>query len=114
MKIIRTPALSTVAVLLLSIAAPARADYSINFNNGNDSGLTHYDSLAPFGSGATFTFPNGGYRLTSNPSADLNTLGPARVGSYQGSQSFGDFRLSVDVVTWNAQLDEGFGLAAGD
>jgi hypothetical protein len=110
--------LASLAFLIaVSTTATARADFSYDFNDGKDTGLTHYDPLMMYGSGASYTFPvlgagNDGYRLMSNPSASLGMLGVARVGSYQGSQSFGDFRESVDVVAWNGQLDQGIGLAA--
>ena len=56
-------------------AASARADLSFDFNGGNDNGLTHYDPLAPFTGGSTYSFPvlgpgNDGYELTSGPSPD--------------------------------------------
>jgi hypothetical protein len=120
MREIRNPrwfsALAIVALIELA-AVQARADISYDFNNGNDNGLTHYDPLAPFGSGSTFSFPvlgpgNDGYRLTSGPSADPNTLGPTRVGALAENQSFTNFRESVDLVGWNASIQQGFGLIA--
>lgn len=109
-------ALAIVALIELA-TVQARADSFYDFNNGNDNGLTHYDPLAPFGSGSTFTFPvlgpgNDGYRLTSEPSADPNTLGPTRVGALAENQSFTNFRESVALVGWNASLEQGFGLIA--
>jgi hypothetical protein len=102
------------AALAFVPAPPARAaDILFDFNAGNDSGLTHYDVLAPFGSGSTFTFPGGDtYRLTSGPSADPNTLGPTRLGAYLPGQTFADFRESVDIVNWDPALDQAIGLAA--
>jgi hypothetical protein len=55
---------------------------------------------------------NDGYRLTSGPSASPANLGPSRVGSYVANQAFTNFRESVDLVGWNQNLDQGFGLAA--
>jgi hypothetical protein len=106
-----------IAALTGLATAQARADISYDFNNGNDNGLTHYDPLAPFGSGSTFTFPvlgpgNDGYRLTSGPSADYNTLGASRVGAYAANETFTTFRESVDLVGWNASLQQGIGLFA--
>jgi hypothetical protein len=110
--------MALVIVALCELApAPARAGIFYDFNNGNDNGLTHYDPLAPFGSGSTFTFPvlgpgNDGYRLTSGPSADPAALGPSRVGAVAENTTFTDFRESVDLVGWNNSLEQGFGLVA--
>jgi hypothetical protein len=111
------PLAGLAAIAVLCSAATACADIFADFNQGNDAGFTHYDPLAPFGSGTTYTFPvlgpgNDGYRLTSNPSADPGNLGVARVGSLRLDQSFADFRISVDLVTWDPTLHQGFGVAA--
>ncbi len=115
----KTGWLCAFAVAALIVSAPARvhADISYNFNNGNDDGLTRYDPLATYGSGSTFTFPvvgpgNDAYQLTSGPSADPSLLGPSRVGAVDRGATFTDFRESVDIVGWNASLDQGFGLVA--
>jgi hypothetical protein len=109
-------AIAIVALIELA-TVQARAGSFYDFNNGNDNGLTHYDPLAPFGSGSTFTFPvlgpgNDGYRLTSGPSADPNNLGPTRVGALAEIETFTNFRESVDLVGWNASIEQGFGLVA--
>ncbi len=105
-------------IALIELApTPARADLSYNFNNGNDNGLTRYDPLASDGSTSTFTFPvlgpgTDGYRMTSGPSADPDDLGPSRVGAIAENASVTDSRESVDLVSWDNTVEQGFGLVA--
>src|SRR5438045_8216546 len=57
---------------------------SDDFNDGNDNGWTRYDPLGDAGVGpqATFTFPDGGYRIRATKSPLLPAqAGVARAGS---------------------------------
>jgi hypothetical protein len=68
-----------ISALIELAPAPARADITYNFNNGNDNGLTRYDPLAPYGSNSTFTFPvlgpgNDGYQLSPGHRPTPTTL----------------------------------------
>ncbi len=48
--------LAFTAILFVAHFGIARAQFD-DFNDGNDLGWTHYEPLAPFGAGGTFTFP---------------------------------------------------------
>ena len=92
---------------------------SYNFNNGSDAGWTHYDPMASFGAPGSFTFPNGGYRIVAAPvpppppvGLGSSSLGPSRAASYVPSTSYTDFYESVDIVNWQTNSSEAFGLLA--
>jgi len=88
---------------------------SYNFNNGSDAGWTHYDPMASFGAPGSFTFPNGGYRIVASPvpsNPGSTALGPSRAASYVPSTSYTDFYESVDIVNWQTNSSEAFGLLA--
>src|SRR5437667_863442 len=82
---------------------------SDDFSSGNDTGWTRYDPLAAFGGGATFSFPNGGYRIQVPGSPDVNSLGQARAAALHTDVTYTNFAVSVDVV----DLDESLGQAIG-
>jgi hypothetical protein len=98
------------AVVLLSPAPLARGQ-SDDFNDGNDAGWTRYSPLAPFGGGATYSFPSGGYRINAPPSPSPAAAGPGRAGSFLGP-AYSQFYASVDIVNWNNAFDQAFGLLA--
>ena len=83
---------------------------SDDFNDGNDQGWTHFDPLAPFAAGGTFTVPAGAYRIQAPPSPDQGALGPGRAGSLRFDATYADFFISVDVVDWVDTADQAFGL----
>jgi hypothetical protein len=105
-----------VLTLMFSLSAPARAgSFFFDFNNQSDAGLTRYNPLAPFGQGGTFSFPllapgNFGYELSQAGVPANNPAGPARMGSSITGQTFGDLDASVDVVNFNPNLGQAFGL----
>jgi hypothetical protein len=92
---------------LLSGTAWAQTD---NFNDGNDTGWTRYSPLAPFGAAATYTFPNGAYRIRCPVSPDPGLLGPARAGSLRSNNSYSRFSVAVDLVAWDADVDQVSGI----
>src|SRR5882762_11580063 len=92
-----------IAVLLLS-AAPACAATD-DFDDGMDDGWIHYN---PIGTGS-WTLLSGTYRLRSSASPSPSSLGPGRVGSLR-AESYGQFYIAVDIVTWDNSLDQIFGL----
>ena len=79
----------------------------------NDTGWTHYDPLGTaFDSPkASFTFPNGGYRIKAliPPS---NAAGPSRAGSVREDTVYSDFFVRVDVLAWDDTVRQSFGLLA--
>jgi hypothetical protein len=106
-----------VVVLLAATAIPARADLFQDFNNQNDNGLTRYNPLAAFGQGGTYSFPllspgNYGYELTQAGLPADNPAGRARMGSSVTGQTFTDVFETVDVVNFDSNLGQVFGLGA--
>jgi hypothetical protein len=91
-----------------------------NFNDGNDTGWYRYDpiylasqanhlGLPPQN---TWTLTNGVYNLHAEPTPMLDPLGPARVGSIDTTATLGDFRVAVDLMSFNPDLDMAFGFLA--
>jgi hypothetical protein len=82
-----------------------------NFNDGNDGDWTRYDPLAPFGLSASFSFPNGGYRIqTTMPTGMAEN--PGRGGSLRQDATFTNFYVTVDLVDWKDDTRQAFGLLA--
>lgn len=115
MKTKRCFSLKTAALLgCLTVAGLATSTLgqtiSDDFNDGNDSGWTRYDTIATAAGAAqgTWTFPGGGYRMQAAASPAPGVLGPARVGSVR-SEVYTDFYIAVDVVNWNDTIDQSFG-----
>jgi hypothetical protein len=102
---------SVLATIVLLSAAPLARGQADDFNDGNDTEWTRYSPLAPFGAGATYSFPSGGYKIAAPPSPDRGNLGPARAGSFRPNV-YTRFYASVDLVNWNDALDQAFGLLA--
>ena len=104
--------LCTGAFLFCSmLPAPAQMD---DFTDGNDDGWTRFDPIgtlvnSPY---ALHQVQSGQYRLSCDPSPDPSAVGPARVGSYRADTTLTNFTVVVDVVSWNAALDQSFGLLA--
>jgi hypothetical protein len=111
---LRVSALGTAVVVLTAGAFSLRAQYqSDDFNDGNDTGWTHYDPFAGLGLPImNWSFPNGGYRLrTTAPSPDPANAGPGRGGSLR-SDIYTNFFISVDIVNWNDTLPQSAGILA--
>jgi len=93
------------------LPAPGQTD---DFTDGNDDGWTRFDPLgtalgSPY---ALHQVQFGQYRLSCEPSPDPSTIGPARLAAYRADTVYGDFTAVVDVVSWNAALDQSFGFIA--
>jgi hypothetical protein len=99
-----------VAVCLLTTIATRSPAQTFNFNAGNDTGLTHYSPLEPFGAAGTFSFPTGAYRVRAPSSPGPQSLGPARAGSFANANTYTTFTASVDLVDWDNTLDQAFGI----
>jgi hypothetical protein len=105
----------------VALADAPDTSVSDNFNDGNDTtpapAWVHQDAIAqavpsPCYTGATFTFPNGGYRLFSPlPCISDPNLRP-RVSSILTNTVWSDFYVSVDVVNWDDTIRQLFGIAA--
>lgn len=101
--------------LLVLAALPAYLHAQTDdFNDGTDQPeWTQYDPLKTMvGTNiATFSFPNGGYRIqtyrTPNPQ-----FGPGRAGSLREDVTYTDFYITVDIVDWNTNLNQAFGIMA--
>ena len=111
-----------VAVLAFCVAATGTSDsvadtIADDFDDGNDSGWTTYDPIGEFfpASAATFTVPSGGYRIAApaSPAPDpLTGIGPARAASYRPDATYTNFSTATDVVDWDNDTNQLFGLFA--
>jgi hypothetical protein len=90
----------------------ASSSFSDNFNDGNDAGWARYETLAPFGAGGTYSFPNGAYEIQAPASPAPDTLGPNRVGSFVDGVTVDSFTASVDVLNWNKNEESAIGIGA--
>ncbi len=100
------------AIILAAIgAAWGQID---DFDDGNSDGWTRSDVLAQVGgTPAEFTFPDGNrIRLKSSPSPDPEALGPSRVGLFREDVSYTDVTVVMDMVAWDANLAQDFGILA--
>ena len=107
---------SLLSFLTLSILPVGGQVVRDDFNDGDDAGWTRLDPISehpavPF-STATFSFPGGDtYRVQAAASPDPG-LGQARAGSLHGGTSYTAFRISVDIVDWDNNLEQDIGLLA--
>jgi hypothetical protein len=101
--------LLTLACFIFPLGSLAQSD---DFNTGNDNGWTRHDPLVPFGGGATFSFPSGGYRIQVPSSPNVNTLGPARAAALHTDVTYTNFAVSADLIGWDENLGQAFGVLA--
>jgi hypothetical protein len=104
-----------------ALPQPPDTSFTDDFNDGNDTspvpGWLREDTIATAGlpggcyTGATFTFPGGGYRLFS-PAPCVTAAGSPRVSALRGESVWSDFYISVDVLNWDNTVRELFGIAA--
>ena len=92
--------------------------FTDDFNDGVDDGWTKYDPIRQAGGpAATYEFvgqpgPNLQYRIaTTQPSPNPGALGPSRAGAFR-ADVFEDFLVSVDLIDWNSNLVQAFGILA--
>ncbi len=108
--------------LLLTGVFQMRAQNN-NFNDGNDNGWVRSDPVqeilqliyqTPQPAFASWSFPNGGYRIQSSPSPDMANLGPSRAGSYRTNDvyTYTNFYLSVDIRPWGDTTNQAIGVLA--
>jgi hypothetical protein len=112
--------LAAMALALVALGLPYEAMAQVDtFNNGNDADWLHDNPIAPYGGTTTYSFPAGpsgrGYRLQCTSSSLLEGLcgqcGTARTFSYKATV-YKNFRVSVDIVNWNNNLDQALVLLA--
>lgn len=99
-----------VACLLLASGSTHLSAQTDDFNDGNDTGWTRYTPLAPFGTGGSFSFPSGAYRITTPASPNPEILGPARTGSLFPATAFRRVQVEVDLFGWDNTLTQSLGL----
>lgn len=97
-----------VALFLTILPLHAQTD---DFNDGNDAGWTRFAPLLATGT-TTYTFPNGGYRLSSGPSPNPQNFGPARAAAFRQADSYTDFFISADITGWDPATDTSLGFLA--
>lgn len=83
------------------------------FDDGNDAGWTRFD---PIGQAmgephAVIQVQAGQYRLSAAPTPAA-PLGPARAGSFRADAVYSSFVVVVDVISWDAALDQAVGILA--
>ncbi len=101
------------SVIGLAFAAGKALAQSDDFNDGNDNGWTRYDPIsAVAGPRATYSFPNGAYRIRTAASPLPSQLGPARAGSLREDVVYTNFFVSVDLVDWDETVNQAFGIIA--
>lgn len=102
------------AFLLGLATVPNTAAQSDDFDDGDDTGWIQYDPLGGLGAGARamWDFPDGAYRIGALTSPSPAQAGPARAGSVRSDQAYFDFYIAVDVVDWDDNLDQAFGILA--
>lgn len=95
----------------LAVSATAQTD---NFDDNNDNGWTRLDLIgSALGSPlAEFKVQSGRYHLSCPGSPDPDQAGPARAGTYRPDAVYTDFRVVVDVASWDDSLDQAFGILA--
>ena len=102
-------------LLLAAVPLMLNAQLTDDFNDGNDNGWTRYD---PIGSHpalpdiATFTVVNGGYRIETAPSPAPASVGPGRAGSLRMDVTYTDFYITVDLVSFDTNVNQAFGILA--
>ena len=96
------------AVLVLAALPALLYAQSDDFEDGNDNGWTHYNVIGV----GSYTVANGGYRLRTSPSPNPAIYGPGRTGALHTDITYTDFYISVDIVNWDTNLNQAFGILA--
>ncbi|MES2707750.1 MAG: hypothetical protein V4726_14245 [Verrucomicrobiota bacterium] len=109
----RAPFLLLISGCFVPMLSPLAAQTD-DFDDNDDTGWTHFDPIGtatgqPF---AAVAVEAGLYHLTSPASPDPAQAGPARVAAYRADQSFTDFVIVVDLVSWDDSLDQAMGILA--
>lgn len=108
---LKSPALWIPLVLPAGIALGQTDD----FNDGDDSGWTRQDSIGIIlgTTAASFTFPDGGCRITAPSSPAPSLIGPSRAASFRQEVVYnGRLFLSVDLKIADPFIQQSVGLLA--
>lgn len=93
--------------------ATSWAQVSDDFDDGNDGGWTRLNPLSAVGGSASFSFPGGNtYRIQAGASPDAGSFGQGRAGSLREDIDHTAFRVSVDIVSVDAGLEQDIGILA--
>ncbi len=111
-RLLFSAATTLVSLTLLNIPLTGLAQTE-DFNDGDDAGWTRFSPLDIVGASSIFTFPDSdasgkAYRLQS-PAPPVPDAGPARSFTYREA-SHGDFSAAVDIVDWNNDVNQAFGV----
>jgi hypothetical protein len=102
-------ALWAISVLVLVFFGTASVSgQTDDFDDGNDDGWVRFNPMQVVGAGASWTFPDGGYRLQA-PRPAVGAAGPARAFSYHAVE-YSEFFAAVDIVAWNNEVNQAFGI----
>lgn len=111
LRLARAIVAGALGMVALPGALQAQSD---DFNDGDDAGWTRYDPIASAVGGIpqnTWSFPDGGYRLQASPTPGA-ALGPGRAGSLRQDVTYSDFYVTADLVKWDANRTNAYGLVA--
>ena len=104
-----------VSLGLFAAAAGAAPILSDDFNDGNDDGWTYFDPNLVMldgipGQYTSFDASTNAYRIQSFSSRFPSS--PSRAWTYRADQAYTDFHITIDLVGFNASLDQRFGIVA--
>lgn len=100
------------ALFVVALGRAAAFGFTDNFDDGNDTGWTRYSPLAPFGGGASYSYPSGAYHIEAPISPVPEVLGPQRAGSVRADQIYTRTRAAVDITAWSTNMNQSVGLIA--
>lgn len=100
---------TVLSIALLPAELRAQTD---DFNDGNDTGWSHYEPLKAFGAGASYSASGGLYRLSAPPSPAPAELGVQRIGSVRMEKQYTRVRVQTEITGWNDDINQALGVIA--
>jgi len=103
----------SVGYAALALLGPARLEtlaQTDDFQDGNDTGWSHYHPLKDFGAGGVFAVSGGLYRLSAPASPAPGLLGPQRIGSLRPERTYSRARVEAEITGWRTDINQAFGL----
>src|SRR5688572_10893736 len=98
--------MNKLAFLLLAALPGILFAQTDDFDDGNANGWSTYN---PIGVGS-FAVTNQAYRIQASPT--LTAANPGRAGALRNQVTYSDFYITVDIVYWNTNLNQAFGILA--